>query len=126
MLAGPTTTVGGWRCGPAPGAPRAGAAAELVDPRPYAVGSIAATYGRYPHIGPVLPAMGYGDEQLADLAATIEATPCDLVVTGTPIDLARLVPIARPVRHASYSLREVSSPGLADVLAPHIAAWRSA
>lgn len=123
---GPTITHGGMPFGAGTVAARAAGAAELVDPRPYAVGSIAATYGRYPHIGPVLPAMGYGDEQLADLAATIEATPCDLVVTGTPIDLARVVPIARPVRHASYSLREVSSPGLAEVLAPRIATWRSA
>ena len=123
---GPTITHGGMPFGAGTVAARAAGAAELVDPRPYAVGSIAATYGRYPHIGPVLPAMGYGDEQLADLAATIEATPCDLVVTGTPIDLARVVPIARPVRHASYSLRVVSSPGLAEVLAPRIATWRSA
>ncbi|MFN8022457.1 MAG: hypothetical protein U0Q03_13105 [Acidimicrobiales bacterium] len=123
---GPTVTHGGMPFGAGTVAARAAGAAELVDPRAYSVGSIADTYRRYPHIGPVLPAMGYGDDQLADLAATIEATPCDVVVTGTPIDLARVVPIVRPVRHASYSLREVSSPGLAELLAPAIATWQHA
>jgi predicted GTPase len=122
---GPTITHGGMPFGAGTVASRRAGAAELVDPRPYAVGSIAETYRRYPHIGPVLPAMGYGPEQLADLAATIAAVPCDVVVTGTPIDLARVVRIDRPVRHASYSLREISSPDLADLLAPRVAAWRA-
>ena len=121
---GPTITHGGMPFGAGTVAARGAGAAELVDPRPYAVGSIADTFARYPHIGPVLPAMGYGDDQLADLAATIAAVPCDVVVTGTPIDLSRVITIDRPVRHASYSLREVSSPDLAEVLAPHIRAWR--
>ena len=73
-----------------------------------------------------MPAMGYGDEQLADLTATIAAVPCDVVVTGTPIDLAGVVRIEQPVRHASYELREISSPGLAQLLAPHIERWRRA
>jgi predicted GTPase len=70
---------------------------NLVDPRPHAVGSIAAMFERYP-IGTVLPAMGYGDAQLAELEQTINATPCDAVVTGTPMDLARLIDIRHPVR----------------------------
>lgn len=122
---GPTITHGGMPFGAGTVAARQAGAAELVDPRPYAVGSIAATFEKYPHIGPVLPAMGYGDEQLADLAATIAAVPCDVVVTGTPIDLARIVRIDRPVRHASYSLREIGNPDLAAVLAPFIASWRA-
>ncbi len=122
---GPTITHGGMPFGAGTVAARQAGAAELVDPRPYAVGSIAATFEKYPHIGPVLPAMGYGDEQLADLTATIAAVPCDVVVTGTPIDLARIVRIDRPVRHASYSLREIGNPDLAAVLAPFIASWRA-
>ena len=123
---GPTITHGGMPFGAGTVAARHAGAGEIVDPRPFAVGSIAATYQRYPHIGPVLPAMGYGDEQLADLTATIAAVPCDVVVTGTPIDLARIVHIEQPVRHASYELCEVGSPDLADVLAPHLERWRQA
>ena len=83
---GPTLTHGGMPFGAGMVAARA-AAAEIVDPRPYAVGSLLAVYERFPHLGAVLPAMGYGVAQLADLVATIAATPCDVVVTGTPIDL---------------------------------------
>jgi predicted GTPase len=122
---GPTITHGGMPFGAGTVAARAGGAADIVDPRPYAVGSIADTYARYPHIGSVLPAMGYGDQQLAELAATIAAVPCDVVVTGTPVDLARFLPIARPVRHASYELREVSEPDLAQLLAPLVETWRT-
>jgi predicted GTPase len=70
--------------------------------------------------------MGYGEQQLADLTATIAAVPCDVVVSGTPIDLGRLVHIDRPVRHASYSLHELSRPDLASLLAPHLESWRPA
>jgi predicted GTPase len=108
---GPTVTHGGMPFGAATVAARAAGAGSLVDARPSAVGSIAGVFERYPHIGPVLPAMGYGDRQLADLAATIAATPCDVVVTGTPIDLAaamrdQLGPDAlhHPVRHVRYDL----------------------
>ncbi len=121
---GPTITHGGMPFGAGTVAARQAGARELVDPRPYAVGSIAATYEKYPHIGPVLPAMGYGDEQLADLTATIAAVPCDVVVTGTPIDLSCVVRIGQAVRHASYSLRELSSPDLAALLAPRLESWR--
>jgi predicted GTPase len=95
-----------------------GGAGALVDPRPYAVGSIAETYERYPHIGSVLPAMGYSDEQLLELEQTINATDCDVVVSATPVDLTRLVDSRHPIRHASYDLEEVGRPTLADVLSP--------
>jgi predicted GTPase len=117
---GPTITHGGmpWGAG-AVAAERAGA--ELVDPRPYAVGSIAGTFAAYPHVGPVLPAMGYGAQQLSDLAATIDATPCDVVIAGTPVDLAALVSVRHPVRRVGYELREIGTPTLSDVLAPLLA-----
>ena len=114
---GPTITHGGMPYGAGTVAARA-AGAEAVDPRPYAVGSIAQTYERYPDIGLVLPAMGYGADQLADLEATIEATPCDAVVSGTPADLGRLVRTTKPLRQVTYELAEVGTPTLADVLAP--------
>ena len=114
---GPTITHGGMPYGAGTVAAQA-AGAEVVDPRPHAVGSIAETFERYPEIGPVLPAMGYGAAQLADLEATIEATPCDAVVSGTPADLARLVRTTKPVRRVRYELEEIGAPTLADVLAP--------
>jgi len=114
---GPTITHGGMSYGAGTVAARA-AGADVVDPRPHAVGTIADTYERYPDIGSALPAMGYGAAQLADLEATIEATPCDVVVSGTPVDLARLVRTTKPVRRVSYELEEVGTPTLADVLAP--------
>jgi predicted GTPase len=115
---GPTVTHGGMPFGAGTVAARAAGAATIVDPRPWAVGSIAATYERYPEIGAVLPAMGYSDAQLADLAATIRAVDCDFVVTGTPIDLTHLFDAGHPVRHASYELRERGTPTLADAIAP--------
>ena len=117
---GPTITHGGMPFGAGTVAARQ-AGAEMVDPRPHAVGSIADTYARYPHIGPVLPAMGYSTEQLADLQATIDATPCDAVIAGTPIDLGRLVTSAAPIRETGYDLEELGEPRLADVLAPIVA-----
>jgi predicted GTPase len=98
-------------------------AGEIVDPRPYAVGSIAGTYARYPGIGAVLPAMGYGDEQLAELAATVRQAACDVVVIGTPMDLARLVDLGHPSRRVCYELREIGSPTLKDVLDPLAQRW---
>jgi predicted GTPase len=120
---GPTLTHGGMPFGAGTVAARAAGALEIVDPRPYAVGSIATTYGTYPDTGPILPAMGYGDEQLADLEATIRATPVDVVVSGTPMDLGRIITVDQPMMRASYVLREIGSPTLADVLAPYIADW---
>ncbi len=115
---GPTITHGGMPFGAGMVAAQRGGAGALVDPRPYAVGSIAETYERYPHIGSVLPAMGYSDEQLRELEQTINATDCDLVVSGTPIDLTRLIESRHPIRHATYELDEIGEPNLTQVLAP--------
>ena len=90
--------------------------AEPVDPRPYAVGSIAATYKKYPTTGPVLPAMGYGDAQVKELEETINLTPCDVVLIGTPIDLRRVLKIDKPAVRVSYDLQEIGRPTLEDAL----------
>ena len=119
---GPTLTHGGMSFGAGTVAARAAGAAELVDPRPFATGTIAGLFARYPHLGPVLPAMGYSDEQLAELAATIDACECDVVVTGTPIDLSRLIHSRHPFRHAAYELEEAGGVPLAQVLEPVLAA----
>ena len=92
--------------------------AELVDPRPYAVGSIVDAYTRYPHLDSVLPAMGYGKKQIEELAATIARVPCDAVVIATPIDLRRLVDLSRPSTRVRYELQEIGRPTLEDVLTP--------
>jgi predicted GTPase len=120
---GPTVTHGGMPFGAGTVAARGAGAATLVDPRPYAVGSIADTFAKYPGIGPVLPAMGYGDHQLLDLAETVRAVPCDIVVVGTPIDLGRLIDVGRPVRRVSYELRDAGEPTLADTLASLAMRW---
>jgi len=103
---GPTLTHGSMTWGAGVVGARAAGAADIVDPSPYAVGSLAATYAQYPNARGVLPAMGYGGAQVADLAATIEATPCDVVVSGTPIDLGRVLTVSKPVVRARYELRE--------------------
>ena len=115
---GPTLTHGGMTFGAATVAALKAGAAALVDPRPFAAGSIAETFARYPHIGAALPAMGYSEAQLAELSATIERTPCDVVVTGTPIDLGRLIATTHPVRHVQYELREIGEPAIRSVIAP--------
>jgi predicted GTPase len=92
-------------------------AAELVDPRPYAVGSIARTFEAYSHMGALLPAMGYGGEQIAELEQTINAVECDLVLTATPIDLRRLIDVRHPVDRVRYELQVIGEPTLEDVLA---------
>ena len=114
---GPTLTHGEMKFGAGTVAAMKFGAAEIVDPRPYAVGTIAATYSKYPATGNVLPAMGYSDEQVADLEATIARVPCDAVVIGTPIDLTRLVDIGKPTIRVRYELQEIGKPDLADVLA---------
>ncbi|HEY7622388.1 MAG TPA: cyclic 2,3-diphosphoglycerate synthase [Solirubrobacteraceae bacterium] len=116
---GPTITHGGMPFGAGAVAARDAGAIE-VDPRPHAVGSIAETLARFPHIGRVVPAMGYSDEQLGDLERTINAVDCDAVIAGTPIDLPRLVDSRHPIRRVTYSLQEVGESRLADVLAPII------
>ena len=112
---GPTCTHGGVPLGAASVAARR-LGAELVDPRPFAVGSLADTFAAYPQIGPLLPAMGYGKQQVADLQATIAAAPVDAVVIGTPIDLARIVEIQQPHTRVRYELEELGSPTLSDLL----------
>lgn len=113
---GPTLTHGNMTYGAAVIAARQHGAAELVDPRPFAVGSIAETFEHYPDIGTLLPAMGYGDEQIADLEETINACDCDAVVIGTPIDLGRIVNIEKPHTRVTYELERVSGPSLRDLL----------
>lgn len=103
---GPTITHGSMPSGAGLAAALQHGAAEVVDPRPWAAGSLREVYGAWPHIGPVLPAMGYSPAQVADLARTIEAVPCDLVVAATPIDIARLTGTGRPVLRAFYNVAE--------------------
>ncbi len=122
---GPTITHGGMPTGAGTvAAQREGARAQL-DARPFAVGSLAETFKRYPHIGAVLPAMGYSDTQLHELEATINAAECDVVIAGTPVELARLINSRHPVRQVSYQLREIGEPTIETVLAPIIAGERS-
>ncbi len=113
---GPTLTHGGMRFGAGTVAAQKYGAAEIVDPRPYLVGEIRETFGQYPGIGPLLPAMGYGEMQVADLEATINATPCDLVVIGTPIDIRRIVSLKKPSVRVTYELQEIGSPTVKDLL----------
>jgi len=113
---GPTLTHGEMPYGAGVVAARRFGAAEVVDPRPYAVGSLAETYRRYPSTGAVLPAMGYGTEQRRELAATINAVPCDLVLIATPIDLGRIITIERPTQRVRYDLQEIGRPNLTDAL----------
>lgn len=117
---GPTITHGEMPYGAGTVAARAAGATQLVDPRPFAVGSLRDTFARYPTIGAVLPAMGYSDEQRRDLEETINATPCDVVVAGTPMDLARVVDCRHPLRRVTYELRETGATTLEQVLAPII------
>jgi predicted GTPase len=113
---GPTLTHGEMTYGAGIVAARRYGAAEIVDPRPFAVGSIAATFQKYPNTGALLPAMGYGADQIHDLQETINATPCDLVLIATPIDLRRVVKINRPTQRVRYELQEIGRPTLQDVL----------
>jgi predicted GTPase len=101
---GPTLTHGEMTYGAGHVAARKFEAAQIVDPRPYAVGSIRDTFAKYDHLSDVLPAMGYGREQMEELAATIKATPCDLVLVGTPIDLASLIEIPQKSLRVHYRL----------------------
>jgi predicted GTPase len=87
-------------------------AGEIVDPHPYAVDSLIATFEKYDHLEDVLPAMGYGDEQVKDLEETINNTPCDVVVTGTPIDISRVVKVNKPIFRVGYDLQVIGKPDL--------------
>ena len=104
---GPTLTHGGMSYGAGMVAARNAGAASVVDPVPYAAGSIAATFQKYPNAAGILPAMGYSDEQIAELEETIRRTPCDVVVVGTPIDLTRVLKIDKPAVRVRYDLREI-------------------
>ncbi len=113
---GPTLTHGGMAYGAGVLAARKLGAAELIDPRPWLVGSLADTFKIYPGIGTLLPAMGYGEEQVRDLERTIAQVPCDAVVIGTPIDLRRIVRIKQPSCRVNYELQEIGQPTLEDVI----------
>jgi predicted GTPase len=113
---GPTLTHGEMTYGAAVLAAKQHGASELVDPRPFAIGSIAKTFEDYPEIGTLLPAMGYGRQQMDDLRETIERSDADLVLIGTPIDLRRLIEIDKPALRVTYKLQEMGEPTLKDVL----------
>jgi predicted GTPase len=113
---GPTLTHGEMAYGAAVVAAEKFGAAELVDPRPFTVGTITETFEKYPDIGILLPAMGYGSQQIKDLEKTINQTDCDLVIIGTPIDLRKLVSINKPAVRVTYELQEIGTPALKDVL----------
>ncbi len=113
---GPTLTHGEMAYGAAWVAARRFGAAEIVDPRPYAVNSISATFEKYPTTGPILPAMGYGESQTRDLEETVRRADVDLVLIGTPIDLNRVIKIDKPSQRVRYELQEIGQPTLADLL----------
>ena len=113
---GPTLTHGEMKLGAGTVAARKYGAKELVDPRPFVVGKLAETFKTYPNIGLLLPAMGYGEQQIADLEKTINNTDCDTVVIATPIDLQRIVKINKPATKVDYDLEEIGRPKLTDVL----------
>lgn len=114
---GPTLTHGEMKIGAGTVAAMKFGAAELVDPRNFAVGKLAETFRIYPNIGTLLPAMGYGEQQVADLEKTIENTPCDAVVIATPIDLKRIVKINKPSVKVGYDLQEIGNPNLDEIIA---------
>jgi len=113
---GPTLTHGEMAYGAGWIAARRYGAAEIVDPRPFAVGTITDTYNKYPTTGHVLPAMGYGDKQMKELEQTIKNADVDLVIIGTPIDLSRIIKFDKPTQRVKYDLQEIGKPTLADIL----------
>jgi predicted GTPase len=113
---GPTLTHGEMQYGAGMVAAEKWGASEAVDPRPYTVGTITETFEKYPEIGTLLPAMGYGKQQMKDLEATIANTECDTVIIGTPIDLRRVIDIKKPSVRVTYSLQEIGKPDLKDIL----------
>jgi predicted GTPase len=115
---GPTLTHGEMKYGAGVLAALKFGAAEILDPRPWAVGTIARTFEAYPGIGALLPAMGYGEAQVRDLEATIARTPADLVLVATPIDLRRVLRLDKPALRVGYELQEIGKPDLADALRP--------
>jgi predicted GTPase len=113
---GPTLTHGEMKYGAGIVAAQRFGAKEIVDPRPWTVGTITDTYRKYPEIGTLLPAMGYGAQQVKDLEETIRKTPCDTVIIGTPIDLNRVIKVDKPSVRVKYELQEISSPNLKRIL----------
>jgi predicted GTPase len=118
---GPTLTHGEMKLGDGVVAARKFGATELVDPRPFLAGRLKETFAIYPNIGTLLPAMGYGKEQLTDLEKTINATDCDAVVIGTPIDLNRIIKIKKPNTRVYYDLQEIGLPNLEEVIDDFVA-----
>ena len=117
---GPTLTHGEMTYGAGMVAAEKFGAGDVVDPRDYTVGTITRTFEKYPDIGILLPAMGYGEQQVKDLEATIKKVPCDVVIIGTPIDLRRIIKIDQPSVRVTYDLQEIGKPNLEDVLKPFI------
>jgi len=117
---GPTLTHGEMKIGAGYVAAQRFGAAEMVNPRPFAVGKIAETFKTYPNIGQILPAMGYGEQQMKDLAATINKTDCDAVIIATPIDLQRVIRITKPCVKIGYDLQEIGQPNLETILADFV------
>jgi len=113
---GPTLTHGEMKYGAGIVAAKKYGAGELVDPRPYAVGSIDYTFKKYPGIGTLLPAMGYGKQQMRDLEATIDKTDCDLVISATPIDITRVIKVKKPMLRVGYELQEIGTPDLKQII----------
>jgi predicted GTPase len=113
---GPTLTHGEMAYGAGWVAARRYGAAEIVDPRPFAVGTIDATYKKYPNTGAILPAMGYGDEMVKDLETTINSAKVDMVISATPIDLTRIIKVNKPMQRVRYELQEIGKPTLLDIL----------
>ncbi len=113
---GPTLTHGEMAYGAGWVAARRFGAVEIVDPRPYAVGSIISTYQKYPKTGQILPAMGYGEAQVRDLEATINRAEVDMVISATPIDLTRIIKVNKPMQRVRYELQEIGKPTLEDIL----------
>jgi predicted GTPase len=118
---GPTLTHGEMKFGAGMIAAQKHGASDVVDPRPYAVGTIKKTFEIYPEIGQLLPAMGYGAKQVKDLETTINKVPCDVVIIGTPIDLKRIVKITKPALRVSYELQEIGEPNLKGILRDFVA-----
>ena len=113
---GPTLTHGEMKFGAAIVAAKKFGASEIIDPRPFVVGKLAETFEKYPNIGTLLPAMGYGDEQMKDLETTINNSDADSVIIGTPIDLNRIINIKKPNTRVYYELQEIGSPNLEEVI----------
>ncbi len=122
---GPTLTHGGMKIGAGTVAARKYGAADIVDPRPYLVGEMAETFRKYPEIGTLLPAMGYGAAQVRDLEETIRRVPCDLVIIGTPIDFRRVVKLDKEAVRVTYELEEIGTPRLSDILGSYLGGKRS-